>query len=631
MWPRLVALAAVWARGARGASTALGAPTPGTPKLLPTNVSKFPNRSYVLSLPRTAQVNTEGVQVVENGQPVNGLQIDLPGQTGSASVGIVLVIDASLSMRGEPIKQAMAAARAFASNRGAQEQVGTILFNSATKTVLPLSTSDAQIAAALSKRPALSFGTHIDDALQAALKLLQASHIDIGSIVLLSDGHDVGSLVNENDVLGAAKSARVRIFSVGLRSASFTPGTLSRLSRSTGGTFTVASTAASLSSIYSALSVAISSEYLITYRSLAGPAQSVFVSVKVPGFRGAAVAAYKSPGLPASSVAHRSWFTKFIQSTLAAIIVVVVVVLLVGFAIFVIFRRRDRGFERRMARFVTLSPDEQAALRKEDITEALEQQPAERPLLEPARLYEEFEEEIELGGLEMTPRSIVGLTIAATALVAAVFAGLIGSVWGVLFGLVVPVLVRWFVRFKLRRVRTEFAEQLPDNLDVVSSALRAGHSLVGALKVTVDASSEPSKSELGRALADEQLGVPLDEALRVVAKRMDNRDLLQVALVSMLQREAGTNAAEVLEQVAENVRGQMDLKRLVRTLTAQGRMARWIVSFLPLGLFLALFLLNRHYLRPLWETNGGIAAMVVAGLMVIAGSLLIKKIVEIEV
>jgi tight adherence protein B len=104
-----------------------------------------------------------------------------------------------------------------------------------------------------------------------------------------------------------------------------------------------------------------------------------------------------------------------------------------------------------------------------------------------------------------------------------------------------------------------------------------------------------------------------------------------VALVSMLQREAGTNAAEVLEQVAENVRGQMDLKRLVRTLTAQGRMARWIVSFLPLGLFLALFLLNRHYLRPLWETNGGIAAMIVAGLMVIAGSLLIKRIVEIDV
>ena len=166
---------------------------------------------------------------------------------------------------------------------------------------------------------------------------------------------------------------------------------------------------------------------------------------------------------------------------------------------------------------------------------------------------------------------------------------------------------------------------------MVASALRAGHSLVGALTVTVDASSEPSRSELGRALADEQLGVPLDDALRVVAKRMDNRDLIQVAMVAMLQREAGTNAAEVLEQVAENVRDQMELKRLVRTLTAQGRMARWIVSFLPLFLFVALFLINRSYLAPLWETNGGIAAMIVAGVMIVAGSFVIKRIVEIEV
>ena len=94
---------------------------------------------------------------------------------------------------------------------------------------------------------------------------------------------------------------------------------------------------------------------------------------------------------------------------------------------------------------------------------------------------------------------------------------------------------------------------------------------------------------------------------------MENRDLMQVSLVAQLQREAGTNAAEVIDQVASNVRNQMELRRLVKTLTAQGRMSRWIVSILPAVLFGALYVLNRDYLRPLWETAGGKTALIYAG------------------
>jgi tight adherence protein B len=74
----------------------------------------------------------------------------------------------------------------------------------------------------------------------------------------------------------------------------------------------------------------------------------------------------------------------------------------------------------------------------------------------------------------------------------------------------------------------------------------------------------------------------------------------------------------------------MELRRLIRTLTAQGRMSRWIVSLLPVGLFAAIFVINREYLSPLWETGGGIVAMVGATLMVVLGSYIIKRIVEID-
>jgi tight adherence protein B len=630
MRSRLAAALALVALLTVGVTAAPAAPTPQTPQLTQTKASEFPNRNYVLTLPHAAQVDPGAIAVFENGKPVDSPQVDLPGQTGSANVGVVLVIDTSLSMKGEAIKQAMAAARAFTDNRASQEQLGTIFFNSKTKVALPLTTDDGAIGAVLHTTPPLAFGTHINDALQAAVTLLDNGGVDIGSIVLLSDGRDVGSKVKEPQVLAAAKRSHIRIFSVGLRSPSFTPRRLSRLAEQTGGTFTIASSPASLTKIYSALSLALSNEYQVSYRSLAGPAQQVYVSVRIPGIAAPAETSYRSPGLPAgSTVGQKSWWDRFIQSTFAASLVVVIVVALLGLAVFMFVRRRDRRFQRRLSRFVDLPPEEQARIRREDIAESLEE-PEQRERWTIAGWYRNFEEEVELARIDMNPTAIAILTVAGALVVGGVCAALVSSGWGLLVGLLVPVIVRWFVGWRLRRIRNEFAEQLPDNLDVVSSALRAGHSLVGALTVTVEASSEPSRSELGRALADEQLGVPLDDALRVVAKRMDNRDLIQVAMVSMLQREAGTNAAEVLERVSENVRNQMDLKRLVRTLTAQGRMARWIVSFLPLFLFLALFLINRDYLAPLWETTGGIVAMCVAGVMVVTGSLIIKRIVEIE-
>jgi tight adherence protein B len=161
--------------------------------------------------------------------------------------------------------------------------------------------------------------------------------------------------------------------------------------------------------------------------------------------------------------------------------------------------------------------------------------------------------------------------------------------------------------------------------------LRAGHSFIGALSVVAADAVEPSKREFTRIVADEQLGVPLEDSLREVARRMDNSDLEQVALVAELQRRSGGNMAEVLDRVVETVRGRFDLRRMVRTLTAQGRLARWILTILPIFLAGIISLLDPSYMRPLFASGGGQAALAVAGFMVIMGSLAIKRIVEIKV
>jgi tight adherence protein B len=166
---------------------------------------------------------------------------------------------------------------------------------------------------------------------------------------------------------------------------------------------------------------------------------------------------------------------------------------------------------------------------------------------------------------------------------------------------------------------------------VISSALRSGHSLAGALAVVVESSPEPMKGAMQRVVADEQRGISLDDALAVVSERMASRDLEQVALVAELQRSAGSNAAEVIDRVAETIRERFELRRLIKTLTVQGRMSRWIVSMLPVSIIVILQVINPHYMDPLFRHTSGKVVFGMAVALCVGGSLVIKKIVDIKV
>jgi tight adherence protein B len=98
-----------------------------------------------------------------------------------------------------------------------------------------------------------------------------------------------------------------------------------------------------------------------------------------------------------------------------------------------------------------------------------------------------------------------------------------------------------------------------------------------------------------------------------------------------MQREAGANAAEMLDRVVETIRERQELKRTVRTLTAQGRLSRWVLTILPLAVLLFLTLTNRTYVDPLYSTGLGNVLLGAAVVMVVLGSLVIKRIVEFRI
>jgi tight adherence protein B len=246
--------------------------------------------------------------------------------------------------------------------------------------------------------------------------------------------------------------------------------------------------------------------------------------------------------------------------------------------------------------------------------------------------WQRFKWELKIAKIDMPASQIVVLTAVGMLFAFLVVDFVTGSLLiSVALTIGIPFAVRSMVKRRLLKQRKMFAEQLPDNLQVLASALRAGHSFIGALSVVVNDAPEPARSEFQRVVADEQLGVPIDRALQVVGERMESRELEQVALVAALQRETGGNTAEVLDQVTDTIRERFELRRTVQTLTAQGRMSRWVLTFLPLFLLLMITLINPGYMSVLYESTTGRVILVLAGISVACGSLVIKRIVNIKV
>ena len=247
------------------------------------------------------------------------------------------------------------------------------------------------------------------------------------------------------------------------------------------------------------------------------------------------------------------------------------------------------------------------------------------------RSWQAFETDVELAGFRLSALAIAGWTI-----VGGIVAGIAAAIYfksfaGFLVVFAAPFVTRFLVTRKVRKTRDRFQEQLADNLDVLAGAMRTGHAIMGALSVMVESADEPSKTEFHRVLQDEQLGVPLDEALMVMARRMQSYDAEQVAMVMRLQREAGGNTAEVLDRVAETIRGRMELKRLVDVLTAQAKISRWILTALPIFVLIMLMMSGGDYLDPMFGSTAGIIALIFGGVLVTIGSLWIKKIAKVDV
>jgi tight adherence protein B len=199
---------------------------------------------------------------------------------------------------------------------------------------------------------------------------------------------------------------------------------------------------------------------------------------------------------------------------------------------------------------------------------------------------------------------------------------------GALFAGCLPVVN--VLRRKRRRVKL-FVEQFPDALDLMTSALRAGHAFTGAIQMVGEEMPDPIAVEFKDTFDEQNLGLSFKEALVNLTERVDSLDLKFFVIAMVIQRETGGNVAEILEKINYTIRERFKILGQLKALTAEARLSGIILALLPMAVGLALLLVNPSYILFLVRDPVGHYMLAIALALQVIGYVWIRKIVSIEV
>jgi len=188
-----------------------------------------------------------------------------------------------------------------------------------------------------------------------------------------------------------------------------------------------------------------------------------------------------------------------------------------------------------------------------------------------------------------------------------------------------------WLRIQRRRRVDRFNTLLPDAIDLFARCLRASHSVASAIEMVGEQSPEPLAAEFTQVFQQQRLGLPFREALVQMGERMPSRDLHFLITAILVQKETGGDLTEILDRAAHVIRERIQIEGEVRTRTAQGRLTGWILSLLPVVMLVLINLANPGYSDVLLHDPQGRYWLDAGAGLIVAGGLIIRKIVDVRV
>jgi tight adherence protein B len=616
-----------------------------------TNFGSDGRTSLQLNVTGPAKPNVLGpdaFSVSENGQQIDQLEVTPLLESEEVPVAAVLAIDSSGSMVGDPLDRLKEASVELVTTLTGQGiPVGLLQFDTfAERLSDPTTDTDVLIGAI---EPIQASGrTALYDAVVEGVGMLEGLD-GTRTLVVLADGEDNQSTATQAEAIAAAQAAAVEVTVVALVGTDvFDADALQPLASETDGSYITTEDTGEFGSILEAIAEDVASQYTVTYTSEFAETAELAVEVTVtvddvqasqqfvvPNPRVSPEREGAAPAEPAPVAVPEVGRLGEPLVLGVALFSAFVALLLLFMILFV--PRADRAASRTLQRGVTMiQRSDDTRTRPATGVSASAIGRAAMDLVErapkPAGYDEHLQTDIDRAGWQLRATEYTTIRVVATlgglAVLWALTTSVVFGVVGAVLGFFVPAL---FLSNAKARRKAAFMKQLPDTLQLLAGTLKAGYGILQAIDTVVKEVEEPTSTEFRRALTEARLGLPLEDSLGDMAERVDSDDFRWVVVAMNIQRQVGGNLAELLETVADTLRGREQVRRQISSLSAEGRLSAAILIALPFVILGYLILVNPIYLAPLLTTSLGLMMVGGVTLLMLVGVIWIRRLINIDV
>ena len=577
----------------------------------------------------TSKPTAQAPSLAEDGHgvPLSGAQ-----NLGQAK-SVVLAIDRSQSMKGGPLANAIAAARAFIASKPSQDRVAVATFATEPLFLTDFSTRGGDASGVLgSIKVDPAQGTTLYDGLVGAASRLETEPLPARVIIVVTDGNETRSSASLHDAVAAANRAGAAVYVVAIESPKFNPAPLKQLAADTGGAYRGTSSSAALSAAYASIASELRHTWRLDYLTSTRPGDDATIQALSNGSSSKPAVLDLPPSLGSadpkpSHLLPAVFYQTVLGTQVMALFSFFIVLLAASLALTTVKGARLR---KRIAPHLAKSTERKGKQeQKERFAAAAGLFRATEGALAHWKFWTRLERLLERSDLPLRTVELVYL-IAGAGLLGATIGTLSGQSGLITFLLLVafgfaPILVVWI---KAVRRLAAFENQLPDVLITLAAALKAGHSFKQGLQTIVDEGNPPASKEFQRVMAEARLGRPLELGLAEMSVRLGSKNFDFVITAVKIQQQVGGSLAGLVDMVADTVRQRQQFVRKVKGLTAMGRAGAYVLVALPFFIATAITVINPTYMDPLYHSKTG-HMLIYTGLGMMAfGSVILKKIVS---